>query len=64
MYEEVWKDNVCRDKECIFVWDIIYWYGSDYKVIFVGDVIMGFYEIMYLGGSVEYWNEESGSVWM
>lgn len=37
---------------------------SDYKVIFVGDVIMGFYEIVYFGGSVEYWNEEFGSVWL
>lgn len=64
MYEEVWKDNFCCNKECIFIWDIIYCYGKDYKVIFVGDVIMGLYEIMYLGGSVEYWNEELGSVWM
>lgn len=64
VYEEVWKDNRRRDGERIPVWDILHRYGSDYKVIFVGDATMGPYEITYPGGSVEHWNEEPGSVWM
>ncbi len=64
MYEEVWKDNLRRNKERIPIWDIIHRYGKDYKVIFVGDATMGPYEITYPGGSVEHWNEEPGSVWM
>lgn len=64
VYEEVWKDNRRRDAERIPVWDIIHRYGSDYKVIFVGDATMGPYEITYPGGSVEHWNEEPGSAWM
>jgi hypothetical protein len=39
-------------------------YPSDYKVIIVGDASMSPYEIVYPGGSVEYWNEEAGAVWM
>jgi len=46
------------------LWDVIHKYGSDYKLIFVGDATMGPYEITYAGGSVEYWNEEPGAVWM
>ncbi|APE05314.1 MULTISPECIES: vWA domain-containing protein [Alteromonas] len=64
VYEEVWKDNLRRNKERIPIWDIIHRYGKDYKVIFVGDATMGPYEITYPGGSVEHWNEEAGSVWM
>ncbi|WP_338517380.1 vWA domain-containing protein [Alteromonas gracilis] len=64
VYEEVWKDNLRRNKERIPIWDIIHRYGKDYKVIFVGDATMGPYEITYPGGSVEHWNEEPGSVWL
>ncbi|NMH61122.1 vWA domain-containing protein [Alteromonas ponticola] len=64
VYEEVWKDNHRRDEERIPIWDIIHRYGSDYKVIFVGDATMGPYEITYPGGSVEHWNEEPGASWM
>ncbi|MCW8108151.1 hypothetical protein OPS25_06555 [Alteromonas ponticola] len=64
VYEEVWKDNHRRDEERIPIWDIIHRYGSDYKVIFVGDATMGPYEITYPGGSVEHWNEEPGATWM
>ena len=39
-------------------------FGSDYKVIFVGDATMSPYEITYPGGSVEHWNEEPGAIWM
>ncbi len=64
VYEGVWKDNHRRDEERIPIWDIIHRYGSDYKVIFVGDATMGPYEITYPGGSVEHWNEEPGTAWM
>ena len=64
VYEEVWKDNLRRNKERIPIWDIIHRYGKDYKVIFVGDATMGPYEITYPGGSVEHCNEEPGSVWL
>jgi len=39
-------------------------YGSDYKVIFVGDATMSPHEILQPGGSVEYFNEEAGAVWL
>ncbi|MGB3725981.1 MAG: hypothetical protein WA981_09475 [Glaciecola sp.] len=64
IYEGVWKDNSRRHNEVIDVYSIIQKYGSDYKVIFVGDATMGPYEITYPGGSVEHWNEEPGSAWM
>ncbi|MFC3095611.1 hypothetical protein DRW07_08165 [Alteromonas sediminis] len=64
IYESVWKDNRRRHAETTPVWDILHRYGSDYRVIFVGDATMGPYEITYPGGSVEHWNEESGEVWM
>jgi uncharacterized protein with von Willebrand factor type A (vWA) domain len=44
--------------------DIAHKYGSDYKLIFVGDATMSPYEIVYAGGSVEHWNEEPGSAWI
>ncbi|WP_088329048.1 VWA domain-containing protein [Lacimicrobium sp. SS2-24] len=64
VYEGVWQDNLRRHDEAIPVWDVIHKYGSDYKLIFVGDATMGPYEISYPGGSVEHWNEEPGAVWM
>lgn len=64
VYEGVWKDNRRRHNETISIFDVIHKYGSDYKVIFVGDATMGPYEITYPGGSVEHWNEEPGAVWM
>lgn len=64
VYDYVWKDNARRKQDKMPLWDVIHKYGSDYKLIFVGDATMGPYEITYPGGSVEYWNEEPGSVWM
>ncbi|MCY7296999.1 vWA domain-containing protein [Alteromonas sp. a30] len=64
VYDYVWRDNARRKNEKIPLWDVIHKYGSDYKLIFVGDATMGPYEITYAGGSVEYWNEEPGAVWM
>lgn len=64
IYENVWQDNQRRHANRIATWDILHKYGSDYKVIFIGDAAMGPYEIDYIGGSVEHYNEEAGSLWM
>lgn len=64
VYEGVWRNNQRRHTEQISVLDVIHTYGSDYKLIFVGDATMGPYEIDYPGGSVEHWNQEPGRVWL
>ena len=63
IYEYVWKDNRRRWDEKTATWDVLHKYGSDYKVIFVGDAAMSPYEINSVGGSVEHWNEEPGAAW-
>ena len=45
-------------------WELLHTYSADYKLIFVGDATMSPYEITYPGGSVEYWNDHPGSLWM
>ncbi|RUO65402.1 hypothetical protein SAMN06297229_1196 [Pseudidiomarina planktonica] len=64
LYEFVWQNNARRFSEKIPTTEVLQKYGSDYKVIVVGDATMGPYEIAYSGGSVEHWNEEPGQVWM
>ncbi len=64
IYESMWKDNRRRHAEKIPTSQITHKYGSDYKLVFVGDATMSPYEIVYPGGSVEHWNEEAGSVWI
>ena len=64
IYEALWKDNRRRQTEKTPTLDIAHKYGSDYKLIFVGDATMSPYEIVYAGGSVEHWNEEPGAVWI
>ncbi len=64
IYESLWKDNRRRHSERIPTHDITHKYGSDYKLIFVGDATMSPYEIVYAGGSIEHWNEEPGAVWI
>jgi uncharacterized protein len=63
-YEGVWKDNRRRFSERTPMWDVLHKYPHDYKAIFVGDAAMSPYEISHPGGSVEHFNEESGTVWM
>ncbi|MBD21099.1 MAG: hypothetical protein CMM37_08690 [Rhodospirillaceae bacterium] len=63
LYERVWRDNRRGRNEFISTWEVLNTYGSDYKVIFVGDATMSPYEITETGGSVEHWNEEAGAVW-
>lgn len=63
VYESVWRDNQRYRAERTELWDVIHTYGSDYKLIFVGDAAMSPYEISMVGGSVEHMNEEAGYVW-
>ncbi|MEM6537717.1 MAG: VWA domain-containing protein, partial [Pseudomonadota bacterium] len=60
----VWKDNKRRWTDKTPTWDVLHTFPSDYKVIFVGDASMSPYEITVPGGSVEYFNEEPGAVWL
>ncbi len=64
VYESVWKDNSRRLRERVPTYDLMHTYGSDHKLIFIGDASMSPYEIIHPGGSVEHWNEEPGAVWM
>jgi len=64
LYESVWKNNIRRTNEQTETWDLLHKFGSDYKVIFVGDAMMAPYEVTHKGGSVEHWNDEAGAVWL
>lgn len=64
LYDYVWRDNFRRFQEKTDTYDLLRTYGSDYKIIFVGDASMSPYEIESPGGSVEYYNKESGAEWM
>jgi hypothetical protein len=64
LYEGVWKDNRRRHNDKTTTFQVLHTFPHDYKVIFVGDASMSPYEIVYPGGSVEHWNEESGEVWL
>jgi hypothetical protein len=64
LYDFVWKDNRRRWSDKTPTWDVLHKYPHDYKVIFVGDASMSPYEITVPGGSVEYFNEEPGAIWL
>jgi uncharacterized protein with von Willebrand factor type A (vWA) domain len=64
LYDFVWKENRRRWTEKIPTFDVLHKYPHDYKVIFVGDASMSPYEITVPGGSVEYFNEEPGVLWL
>jgi uncharacterized protein with von Willebrand factor type A (vWA) domain len=63
-YEALWRDNRRRFNEHIGTTEVMRTYGTDYKLILVGDATMSPYEITQPGGSVEHWNAEAGSVWL
>jgi uncharacterized protein len=63
-YEALWRDNRRRFNEHIGTVELMRTYGTDYKLILVGDATMSPYEITQAGGSVEHWNAEPGSVWL
>jgi uncharacterized protein with von Willebrand factor type A (vWA) domain len=64
IYEKLWKDNRRRHDETLSTVEFLRTYGPDYRVIFIGDATMSPFEVTTAGGSVEHWNEESGSQWM
>lgn len=63
-YEGLWKDNQRRYDQVTPTMEMLNTYGSDYKIVFVGDASMSPYEIAMAGGSVEHWNKEAGAVWL
>jgi uncharacterized protein len=63
-YEALWRDNHRRFNEHIGTTEIMRTYGSDWKLILVGDATMSPYEITSAGGGIEHWNAEPGSVWL
>jgi uncharacterized protein with von Willebrand factor type A (vWA) domain len=64
VYEALWRDNRRRLNEHIGTVEVMRTYGTDYKLILVGDATMSPYEITQPGGSIEHWNAEAGSVWL
>ena len=64
VYEGVWTENARRHEARTPLTEVIRTYGSDYRLVFVGDASMSPYEIAVPGGSVEHWNEEAGAVWL
>ncbi len=64
IYESVWQNNVRRYTERTPLEEVLRTYGSEYKVIFIGDASMASYEISHRGGSVEHMNDEPGYIWM
>ncbi|MEM8751493.1 MAG: VWA domain-containing protein [Pseudomonadota bacterium] len=64
LYEGVWKDNRRRWDQQTPTWEVLRTFGSDYRVVFVGDAAMSPYEIVQPGGAVEHWNQEAGEVWL
>jgi uncharacterized protein with von Willebrand factor type A (vWA) domain len=64
VYESAWRDNQRFRAERSDLWQVIHTYGPEYKLIFVGDASMSPYEMIYPGGAVEHWNEETGSLWV
>ncbi|MEP6884342.1 MAG: VWA domain-containing protein [Gammaproteobacteria bacterium] len=63
-YEALWRDNRRRYNEHMGTVELMRTYGTDYKLILVGDATMSPYEITQAGGSIEHWNAEAGSVWL
>jgi uncharacterized protein with von Willebrand factor type A (vWA) domain len=64
VYENLWQSNRRRRDQVTPTQEIMNQYGSDYKLIFVGDATMSPYEILSPNGSVEFNNKESGATWI
>ncbi len=64
LYEGVWKDSRRRWDAATPTQELMRRFGSDWRVVFVGDASMSPYEIVQPGGAVEHWNAEAGSVWL
>jgi len=64
IYDGLWQNSELRYDEVTATHDVLRKYGSDYKVIFVGDAAMATYEITHSGGSIDFMNREPGSNWL
>ena len=64
IYDGLWQNSQLRYDEVMPTHDVLAKYGSDYKVIFVGDAAMATYEITHSGGSIDFMNREPGSNWL
>jgi uncharacterized protein len=64
VYDHLWTSNNRRFSDRTKTWDLINKFGADTRLVFVGDAAMSPYEIVQPGGSIEYTNDEAGSVWM
>ncbi|MFT6117922.1 MAG: hypothetical protein ACJARY_003547 [Candidatus Azotimanducaceae bacterium] len=64
IYESLWLDNARRPEDRVKTLDVLRKFGSDYKIIVVGDASMGRQEVVEKGGGVEHYNAESGEVWL
>lgn len=64
VYDYVWTENTRRSASAIPTLDLLHKYGSDYRVIFVGDAAMSPYELLSVGGSVEYMSQDTGQAWL
>lgn len=64
VYDGLWQNNNLRYDEVMPTVDVLRKFGSDYKVIFVGDAAMATYEITHSGGSIDFMNREPGSNWL
>ena len=64
VYEYVWTENARRNASAVPTLDLLHKYGSDYRLIFVGDAAMSPYELLSVGGSVEYMSQDTGQAWL
>jgi uncharacterized protein with von Willebrand factor type A (vWA) domain len=64
IYNGLWQNNSLRHDDVIPTLEVLNKYGSDYKVIFVGDAAMAPYEVTHVGGSIDFINREAGSTWL
>ena len=64
IYDGLWQNSEMRYDEVTPTHDILRKFGSDYKIIFVGDAAMATYETTHSGGSIDFMNREPGANWL
>ena len=64
VYDYVWTENARRNASAVPTLEVLHKYGSDYRLIFVGDAAMSPYELLSVGGSVEYLSQDTGQAWL
>lgn len=64
IYDGLWQNSSLRYDEITHTHDVLRKFGSDYKIIFVGDAAMATYEITHSGGSIDFMNREPGANWL